>query len=499
MAKYIFEHEQDYTENWCRYRDAVGNRIEKLKKEWHDMYNKLHSTGAGVHPLDGDTDLNLHTEIIGRFPWFDDLHSVWKSNPSFVPPVVSSQPGVDHAAQFLSDIRNVTNSSSEGPCTQLDHWPSPSYHVHGGSSDSDLPQQFSYCPPSGTFVGGGASASPNYYGPSAHAGLQFGYSPSSGASVAGSSTGILPQYHHACPSSIHTTFPQHVQYPLHVQTSPQGGTTPMPPRYPPSNTHTMPPPSNIPTMPLNQGSSAEDLYDDPDDGALFSMDGVDEYRAEHDVNAVSMNSPPRAIGNKRQLASSPSPPPTSGPSFSVPQKPRTSSYNSRNTFKSVAGSAMYHGNKPSSAGSSTSSVHTPTMTSLLNAFDSPTSQTSLPKWPSKAPGKKCIRLDIDEQVDIVNQEIESLSSERLSRAEMKNEHAIAKLNQYHQEKEYQFMREEHVNDRHEAAVAHDHSQEAKDKDIQVNEAKAKLVALEVAALQLQIQLHALKKGDDADN
>jgi hypothetical protein len=159
---------------------------------------------------------------------------------------------------------------------------------------------------------------------------------------------------------------------------------------------------------------------------------------------------------------------------------------------------MHRGNKPSSAGSSTSSVRTPTTTSLLNAFDSPTSQTSLPKRPSKASEKKRIRSDIGEQVDIINREVESLSEERLSRAEMKNERSVARMNLYRQEKEYQFMREEHTNDRQEAAVAHDRSQQARDKEIQVNDSKTKLVALEVEALRLRIRLQELQKGEGDD-
>jgi hypothetical protein len=165
---------------------------------------------------------------------------------------------------------------------------------------------------------------------------------------------------------------------------------------------------------------------------------------------------------------------------------------------------MHRRNKPSSAGSSTSSVRTPSTTSLLNAFDSPISQSSLSKPSSKASGKKRIRSDIGEQVDIVNEEIESLSSERLSRAEMKNERTVIKLDIYRQERAHQIKREEHSNDCQEAAAAHDRSQQSTEKAIRLREAEAAAHALalkvheaEVKALELRIRLHELTKGDGA--
>lgn len=109
IAQSIFGHEEKYATHPDKYRDLVMSRINHLEKEWHVLYKKLHSTGAGVHPLDGDADPNLHAEIIREFPWFDDLNSVWGSNLSFAPLVVSSQPGVDHAAHFFSLVRSLSS------------------------------------------------------------------------------------------------------------------------------------------------------------------------------------------------------------------------------------------------------------------------------------------------------------------------------------------------------------------------------------------------------
>jgi len=70
-------------------------------------------------------------------------------------------------------------------------------------------------------------------------------------------------------------------------------------------------------MSSNQDPSAEELYED---SPLFSMDGVNKYKSEHDMNAVSLNCLPRVIKKKRQLPSSLFlPSTTTHPSFSVSQ------------------------------------------------------------------------------------------------------------------------------------------------------------------------------------
>ena len=127
--------------------------------------------------------------------------------------MVSSQPGVDHAANFYSLIRqqgtsthiptqvpsvpppsNVASSPAESLYTQPDRQPYPSYHAHGDSSNSDLPQQFSYHPSSGIFVGGSTGAPPNHDDPSVHASLQPGYSLPPDASGYGASAHASAQF-----------------------------------------------------------------------------------------------------------------------------------------------------------------------------------------------------------------------------------------------------------------------------------------------------------------
>jgi len=96
---------------------------------------------------------------------------------------------------------NVASSPADSLHTQLDHQPYPSHHAHGGSSNSDLPQQFSYHPSSGIFAGGSSGAPPNHDDPSVHASLQPGYSPPPDASGYGASAHTSPQFGYS--SSLH--------------------------------------------------------------------------------------------------------------------------------------------------------------------------------------------------------------------------------------------------------------------------------------------------------
>ena len=62
--------------------------------------------------------------------WLCDLSSIRGSRPSFAPPVVSSQPGVDHAARFFSLVHRSTAT------TQVYPSPSLSSAVASGGSES---------------------------------------------------------------------------------------------------------------------------------------------------------------------------------------------------------------------------------------------------------------------------------------------------------------------------------------------------------------------------
>ncbi|KAG0705867.1 hypothetical protein DFH29DRAFT_996522 [Suillus ampliporus] len=220
------------------------------------------------------------------------------------------------------------------------------------------------------------------------------------------------------------------------------------------------------------------------------MDGMDEY--DCDANAVSLDSPPRAsIRNKWQLPSSPSPPPT--PSFAVLQKPHTSTYNNHSAFLSKTGSVRMS-TKPSSASSSTP-------------------ETSVSKGKCKVTNKKQIHSNICEQVDMLNDKIESITSGKMlervlkellvkTQYKLKNDRTMAKLDIYCEDKECQFIYNEHAIVHVNASVVHQCEQELQTMDIHLHNAESRAWDSEVVALHLRIKYKKLMqdeqtKGSDA--
>ncbi|KAG1845485.1 hypothetical protein DFJ58DRAFT_706120, partial [Suillus subalutaceus] len=87
IAEVIFSGDKvysgQYAANRTRFRDFVSNRITALRNKFRDYRNEFESTGAGIVPLDAGTAENLHAKVQKEFPWYDNLHKIWGSNPSF--------------------------------------------------------------------------------------------------------------------------------------------------------------------------------------------------------------------------------------------------------------------------------------------------------------------------------------------------------------------------------------------------------------------------------
>ncbi|KAG2032686.1 hypothetical protein BDR03DRAFT_1014946 [Suillus americanus] len=224
------------------------------------------------------------------------------------------------------------------------------------------------------------------------------------------------------------------------------------------------------------------------------MDGIDEDDTHS--NTISLNSPPRpkttGKGKKHQDPPSPSSPPSPSPpaTFAMPQKPRTSAQDDRSMFKSHAGQVMMREKSKGGGSVASSRSHTllacskPTSSSQSS---SPTAQTSLLTKPVSAVSKH-LRMEVCEQVDLINNDLESMHSEKLSLYQLKNEWLMVKLNASRQEKEHNLLREEHANECADAAVVHQHFKEHKETEICLQEADTAALALEADVLRLQIDL-----------
>ncbi|KAG1728965.1 uncharacterized protein EDB91DRAFT_1349938 [Suillus paluster] len=238
---------------------------------------------------------------------------------------------------------------------------------------------------------------------------------------------------------------------------PGANTQPPPHAYPEHNTYpssTLPPHYGqqyylrYPLATPYAGGSHGDPFDAPLGDALHHLEG--DERAD---------SSSKVAGKKRQLPSSPSPPPDAPEPFNVPEKSPASAYNSRSAFRMQ---------KPPSLHSST----TRNTTSLSDYLMSSTPQTSLPN--SGGSKKKKAKPDVMQQVDEVKDELASMHSDAMSRHDHKHHRFLAKLevkSEHNRDiKKYEWLRATHEHETSQATVSHQRLQESKDAEICLREA-----------------------------
>ncbi|KAG2085641.1 uncharacterized protein F5147DRAFT_781935 [Suillus discolor] len=149
--------------------------------------------------------------------------------------------------------------------------------------------------------------------------------------------------------------------------------------------------------------------------------------------------------------------------------------------KSKSGSMASSGSRSSSHSRKPSSSHEPS-----SQQSSPTAQTSVSTTPASSVSKR-LRTEIHEQMDVLNDDLESIHSDKLTLYQLKNERLMVKLNASCQDKEHRMMREERMDERADAAIVHQRMKEAKEADIRLREADAAAFAVEADVLCLQIQ------------
>ncbi|KAG1849744.1 hypothetical protein F4604DRAFT_1934772 [Suillus subluteus] len=479
IATHVFKNDCEYAQQYAempdKFCDSTNSHITSLKKRYWECYDKLHSTGAGVMP--GDDAENLHAQVLQMFPWYDEFASIVGTNPALSLKTVSVHPGIDHAANFFA-VAQAGRTSGSGS-TQL---VPPASHI------APLPPA-SCIAPSVSVPSSSSPSSSSPFGSSPFGSAPFGSAPFS-SSPSSYSPSAERQYY-SSGAGHQGTYPHPSTVPTHRPT---------------------PPPSESNRY---RSDYAGGVYDNNDMDLDLRFDDVQQWQPpvvpnywEQEAGATILNSPPkpRAIKRRvRQSSLSPSPSPSPSPppkSFVLPPKSDTSHHNSRAAFdrrvsatrRPSAGSP-----RPSSSGSSWSK------TASMSSVPASTSQTSqLP--PSKGKGRQTEkpRSDLQDGLDRLNDEMESIQSDQIVREELKNERHMAKYNFARQVNEHKFLREERVNIDKEAAAAHQCSQEAKDSEIHLHEAEAKIhVALanvhaeEAATLRLKIELCRLMSGSSS--
>lgn len=98
---------------------------------------------------------------------------------------------------------------------------------------------------------------------------------------------------------------------------------------------------------------------------------------------------------------------------------------------------------------------------------------------------------------MLNDDLDSLHSEKVSLYQLKNERLMVKMNSNRQQKEHDFIREERANECVDAAIVHQRMKEAKEAEIRLREADAKALEIERDVMRLWIEWAKLNGGKDA--
>ncbi|KAG2117884.1 uncharacterized protein F5147DRAFT_768022 [Suillus discolor] len=217
------------------------------------------------------------------------------------------------------------------------------------------------------------------------------------------------------------------------------------------------------------------------DGDINMCDDDDDREFNSHYDVIILNSPPKVVRHKQQYMASPSPPPANSNSFILPQKSQTPAYHSRTVFGSASPCSQALG-RPSS-------------------FVSPTSLSAKPQSSMSSKKKKTSTTDIEDYLDMLNNKISNIQSNMSKRRGMRNECYAIKIHYQSQKKEFQWHCKSHSQEVFLSATAHQHKQEAKDKDILCLQDAAALQEKEAETWHLKIQyqsmmMHAADKDVD---
>ncbi|KIJ05064.1 hypothetical protein PAXINDRAFT_159169 [Paxillus involutus ATCC 200175] len=143
IAELVFKDDEDYglllTSHAAKFAKAVQDRLATLKKAYREQAVKFTQTGNGITP-DTEGHSNLLQAVEKGFPWYSDLHSLWRGIPSYTPKaVINSVPGASRGAQLLARVQNknlsetaassnpsvVNHSAAATPDVQATTAPSP--------------------------------------------------------------------------------------------------------------------------------------------------------------------------------------------------------------------------------------------------------------------------------------------------------------------------------------------------------------------------------------
>ncbi|KIJ13920.1 hypothetical protein PAXINDRAFT_13241 [Paxillus involutus ATCC 200175] len=104
IAKHLFQTDPVYGTAYAS--------LSTLKRLYRAQRTRLSSTGQGVAP--GAAHPNLLADICAKYPFYNDLDSMWRGIPSFDPDLLSSESNINHAESLLDAVKNRSNKDADG-------------------------------------------------------------------------------------------------------------------------------------------------------------------------------------------------------------------------------------------------------------------------------------------------------------------------------------------------------------------------------------------------
>ncbi|KAI6033519.1 hypothetical protein BKA83DRAFT_4043072, partial [Pisolithus microcarpus] len=99
IADAVFKDDTKYATSYVstpnKFRDSVTHRLEHLKSKYREYAARFVQTGNGIdHRVleTGPAYDNVLQRVLSEFPWFSDLHGLWRAIPSYSAKPVTSVP-----------------------------------------------------------------------------------------------------------------------------------------------------------------------------------------------------------------------------------------------------------------------------------------------------------------------------------------------------------------------------------------------------------------------
>ncbi|KAI6094976.1 hypothetical protein EDD16DRAFT_1465192, partial [Pisolithus croceorrhizus] len=113
VADAVFTHDHDphirqlYAQYPSVFVKPIKSRFQSLRKKYNDANKTLGTTGTGLTAMElrenpemkrllGECSLD---KIVDAFPWWEELHGFWRTNPSYNTVYSTADPGQDFATE----------------------------------------------------------------------------------------------------------------------------------------------------------------------------------------------------------------------------------------------------------------------------------------------------------------------------------------------------------------------------------------------------------------